>query len=54
MCMDILVCVCACVLALFPGHRPASHRLQYSKAGVGLVHFPHMSDVTGRKAVERV
>ena len=26
-------------LALFPGPRPTSHRLQYGKAGEGLVHF---------------
>ena len=28
-----------CDLASFPGPRPASHRLQYGKAGEGLVHF---------------
>ena len=36
-------------LASFPGPRPASHRLQYGKAGEGLVHF--LTWVTSR--VER-
>ena len=31
--------VCTPVLASFPGPRPASRRLQYGKAGEGLVHF---------------
>ena len=38
--------------ALFPGPCPAFHRLQYGKWG-GPGTFPHMSDVKGRKTVER-
>ena len=36
-------------LASFPGSRPASRRLQYGKAGEGLVHFSHVSDITDRE-----
>ena len=36
-------------VAFFPGPR-----LQYGKAGEGLVHFLTVSDVTGRKPVERL
>ena len=40
---------CVHALTLFPGPRPASHHLQYGKAGEGLVHF--LTWVTSR--VER-
>ena len=33
-------------IASFPGPRPASHHLQYGKAGEGLVHF--LTGVTSR------
>ena len=41
------------LLASFPGPRPASRRLQYG-SGRGPGTFSHVSDITGRKAVERL
>ena len=53
MCMDILVCVCACVLASFPG--PAQLPVACSTVKRKRAwYISHMGDVTGRKAVERV
>ena len=47
--------VCGIQLASFPGPCLASRHLQYGKAGEGLVRtFPHMSDIMGRKTVERL